>query len=125
MARTTTFVAVGSDGLGELVERGCDAQPVSECVDAEFLVPASEVLDERMSADDDARRSVGLQAAHWSQPGFQPCMVGLDTVVRIDGRVVLDVAQLVLDGTDQRLRLVGRHLLRTSMLSEDALEGPI
>ena len=51
-------------------------------------------------------------------------MVGLDPVVRMDGRVVLDVAQLVFDGTDQRLRLIGRDLLGSGVRSEDAMEEP-
>ena len=51
-------------------------------------------------------------------------MVGLDPIVRVDGRVVFDVAQVVLDGTDQRLGLVRGDLLRTRMLTEDTLEEP-
>ena len=54
------FVAIGSDRLGELVERGGDPKLFAEGVDAEFVVPAAKVLHERVTADHDARRAVGL-----------------------------------------------------------------
>ena len=69
-----------------------NAEPVVGCVDAEFVVPASQVLNERTATDDDARRSVAFQAAHRSQPGFLSCAVGLDAIVRVHGCVVFDVA---------------------------------
>ena len=52
-------------------------------VDGEFVVAAAEILDEGVTGRDDARGSVSLQAAHRSQPRFQPAMVGLDGVVRV------------------------------------------
>ena len=51
-------------------------------------------------------------------------MVALDAVVRMHARVVLRVGEHVLDGTDQRLRLVGGDLLRSSVLTEHAMKEP-
>ena len=75
------LVAIGSDRLGELVERGCDSDLFAERVDAEFVAPASEVRHERVPSDHDGGGAVGLQAAHRSQPGSQPAVVALDAVV--------------------------------------------
>ena len=50
-------------------------------VGAEFVVAAAEVLDERVSADDDARGAVGLEAAHRADPGFEATVVAFDAVV--------------------------------------------
>ena len=60
--------AIGSDRTEEFVERGGDAELFAESVDTEFVVTAAEVLHECMTADHDARRAVGLQPAHRSQP---------------------------------------------------------
>lgn len=46
------FVAIESDRSGELVERGCDAEPFVEWVAAELVVAATKVLHERMAPDD-------------------------------------------------------------------------
>ena len=124
------FVSDGSDRSGEFVERGGDTELFVDRVTAKFVVAAAKVLHERMPTDDDARRSIAFQAAHRSQPRLQSCMVGLDPIVRVHGCVVLDVAQLVLDGSAQRLGLVGGDLLRTSVLTEDTPEeaagrGPV
>ena len=54
-------VAVESARLGEFVERG-NTEPADECVDAELVVAAAKVLDERVPADDDSCRSVALLA---------------------------------------------------------------
>ena len=52
--------AIGSDRTEEFVERGGDAALFAESVDTEFVVTAAQVLHERMTADHDARRAVGL-----------------------------------------------------------------
>ena len=77
-----------SDCLREFVEGGGNAQERVAGFDAEFVVASPDVLDERVAADDDARGAVGLDAAHRSQPCFQPAVVTLDPVVRIPDRVV-------------------------------------
>ena len=38
---------------------------------AEFVKASSEVMHERVAADDDARRSVSLDSTHRPQPRFQ------------------------------------------------------
>jgi hypothetical protein len=73
---------VGSDGSGEFVERGCDA-PVGSGLDAKFVVTASEVLHERVTADDHASGLVAFEAAHRSKPGSQAAVVGFDPIVRV------------------------------------------
>ena len=89
-----------------------------------FVVPAAKVLHERVTADHNARRALRLPTARRSQPGFQSPVVALDAVVCIDARVVLRVREHVVDRTDHGLRLVGRDLLRSSVLPEDAVEEP-
>ena len=106
VARSMSFVAVGSDRSGE------------------FVVAAAKVLHERVTSDHDARRPIGLQAAHRSEPSLQSSVVALDAVVRLPAAVVVGVREKVLDGTDQRLGLVGGDLLRAGMLTEDAMEEP-
>ena len=49
-----TFVAVSSDRLSELVERGCHPELSVDPVNAEFVVAAAHVLEERVPADHDA-----------------------------------------------------------------------
>ena len=85
---------------------------------------AAKVLHERMPADDHARRAVAFQAAHRSRPCFHSCIVGLNPIVRVADRVMLGVAQEILDRTDQRLRLVGGDLLGASMRAQHPLEEP-
>ena len=46
-----TFVAVVSDRSGEFVERGGDTDTFVGCFYAELVVPAAQVLDERVPAD--------------------------------------------------------------------------
>ena len=48
---------------------------------------------------------IAFQAAHRSQPRLQSGAVGLDPIVRVHGCVVLDTAQLVLDGSINALAL--------------------
>ncbi len=55
-----------SDRVDEFVERGRDARTTIAGFVAEFVVPTSQVLDEGVTADDDARGLDGLQAAHRS-----------------------------------------------------------
>ena len=61
-----TLMATASDREGELVERGCDAELFAERLDAEFVLPAPKVLQERVPSDHHACRPVGLHTAHWS-----------------------------------------------------------
>ena len=52
-------VPVGSDGLADFVERRCDAE-VRVGFDTEFVVAPSNVLHERVTADDHPGGAVGL-----------------------------------------------------------------
>ena len=58
------------------------------CFDAEFVVAASHVLDERMTADHDRRSPIRPQTAHRPEPRLEPSMVALDPIVRIPRGVV-------------------------------------
>ena len=68
--------------------------------DAEFVVAASQILDERMAADHNRGGPVAPQAAHRAEPGFQSAVIAFDPVVRILGRVVQPARPRGLD--DQR-----------------------
>jgi hypothetical protein len=58
--------AVQSGGRCEFVERGSDTKLIVSRFGAEFVVASSQVLDEGVAADDDARGPVGLESAHRS-----------------------------------------------------------
>ena len=79
---TEAAVGVGSDGPGELEEGGRDAA-MSSGFDTEFVVTATNVLHERVTADDHASRVVAFESAHGPEPRLEPAVVGLDPVVRI------------------------------------------
>jgi hypothetical protein len=52
-------------------------------LDAEFIVPAAEVLHERVSGDDHLGGSICLQAAHRSQSVFELAVIGFDRDVGV------------------------------------------
>ena len=72
----------GSDRAGEFGERSLDA-PVGARVDAELVVTATDVLHERVAADDHARRMVAFESAHRAEPGLESSVVAFDSVVRV------------------------------------------
>jgi hypothetical protein len=84
-------------------------------VDAEFVVAAAKVLDERVTCDDRSRGAVSLQTAHRPQPCFQPAVVTLDPVVRILDRVVQRLRHYLFDHVRQRRGPVGDDLFRFAM----------
>src|SRR4051794_18233553 len=49
----------------------------------EFVVAASEVLDECVAGGDRAQRADRLQPIHRSQPGLETSVIGFDSVVRV------------------------------------------
>ena len=57
-----------SDRCDEFVERGSDPQTRMAGFDTEFVVAASQVLDERMTADHGCRGAIGSQTAHRAKP---------------------------------------------------------
>jgi hypothetical protein len=90
--------------------------------DAEFVVAASQVLDERMAADHDRRGPIGSQTAHRAEPGFESPVVALDAVVRILRGVVERVGEKVVDNAQQRCGQISRHLSRSFAASQHRLE---
>ena len=75
-------VSSGSDRRASSVN-ACSIASMTARVDAEFVVAAAEVLHERVTADDHAGGAVAFEAAHRSEPGFEPAVVALDPVVRV------------------------------------------
>ena len=67
------------------------------CFDAQFVVAASDILDKRVTPDHDRSCAVGSQSAHWPQPGFEPAVIALHTVIRILLGVVKRVGNEFLD----------------------------
>jgi hypothetical protein len=64
-------------------------------------VPAAQVLHERVPGCDGPGGTVSFEAAHGSEPGFEPTMIGFDRVVR----VLLDAVQRVRDKLIQDTRV--------------------
>ena len=52
-------------------------------VQAEFVVAAAQVLDERMSSANHSGRAKPFQPTHRSQPALEPTMIGFDGIVRV------------------------------------------
>ena len=70
----------------------------------------AQVLDERVPADHDARRPVGLQSPHRPQAGFEPAVVGLAAVVLILAGVVERRRNQLVDHVRQRRSPIGDDL---------------
>jgi hypothetical protein len=86
----------------------CGGQPEQRGgVDTELVVATTEVLNEGVPTDHDARRSVGLQSTHHPESCLQPAMVTLDPVVLVLAWVVQHSRNQVLDHARQR-RAPGR-----------------
>ena len=74
--------SVSVRSFGEFGEPGRGAT-TRVLIDAEFVVAAPEVLDERVTSDDHTGGAVLFQSARRSEPGFESTMISLDPVVRI------------------------------------------
>jgi len=72
-----------SDGMDELVERRRDPEMTISGIDAEFVVPATQVLNEGMTSNDHPCRPVGPQSAHRAQPRLESAVIALDPVVGV------------------------------------------
>ena len=72
---TIDVVVVVSDRSGEFVEGSRDMDTFVDCFDAEFVVPAAQVLHERVPSDHHRCCAIALQAAHQSQPRLQPAVI--------------------------------------------------
>ena len=91
--------------------------------DTEFVVAASQVLDERMTADHGCRGAIGSQTAHRAKPCVESSVVALDAVVRILRGVVYRIGKLV-DEAQQRCRQIRGDLLRSFAARLHHLEEP-
>jgi hypothetical protein len=85
---------------------------------------ASDVLHERMPADDHACSPVAFESAHWAEPRFEPSVVGFDPIVRILLGVVERVRHELLDHRAQRRSPVGHDLDRFAVSTKRRLEEP-
>jgi hypothetical protein len=112
------------DRFGELIESCRQAWVFVSCFDAEFVVTASQVLDEGMPDDHDRRGAIGLQAAYWSQSGFKSTMVALYAVVRILLGVVQHVGHQLIDDSKQWCSEIGGDLTRSPVGNQCALKEP-
>jgi hypothetical protein len=84
------------EALGEFGECGADSV-VGRDIGGEFVVPAAEVLHERVSDRDRLQGSHSFESAHWAQPGFESTMVGFDDVVGVLLQHVASARSEVLD----------------------------
>ena len=77
----------GSDGAGEFGGGTLDAS-VGARVDAEFVAAAPDVLEKRVTANDDPRRMVEFESTHRTKRRFEATVVAFDAVIRVLLRVV-------------------------------------
>jgi hypothetical protein len=70
--------------------------------DAEFVVIASQVLDERVTEDHDRCGRIRSQTSHRPQPRLKSSVVALDAVVPILSGVVEHVGEKFVDDAQQR-----------------------
>src|ERR1700730_14082077 len=77
-----------SDGSRELVEGCREPEMTVSGVDAELVVAATQVLDERVTTNDDPRGGIGLPPAHRPQPRLESAVVTLHLVIRVPRGVV-------------------------------------
>ena len=97
------------------VNAGRDARPVGAGFDPEFVVPAAQVLHERVAVHDHAGGAVALEATHRSQPRLEPTMVCLDPIVRVLLGVVERAREELIDDGEERPGPIGHHLRRLAV----------
>jgi len=85
-------------------------------------VAPSQVLYERMSADHDARRPVGLQSAHRPQAGRQSAVIAFTSIVLILPGVVKSRRDQVRGHVRQGRSSVRDDLRRGAMRGQDCGE---
>jgi hypothetical protein len=100
-------VGLCSDGEGEFGE-GCRELSFRVGIDAEFVVAAPEIPDERVAGADHAGRAESFQSAHGSYSGFEPSMIGFDGIVCV---LLHDMAR------------GGQHLLEHSLVGRCPICG--
>jgi hypothetical protein len=78
--------------------------------DAEFVVAASQVLNEGVAPDHVARGLIGSQTAHRPEPRLEPSVIAFDPVVGVPGGVMEHFWEKVIDDAQQRCSKISRHL---------------
>jgi hypothetical protein len=81
-AQDLDTVDVRSDRLREFAKHMRDTT-MGTRVNAELIVTATNVLHERVTANDHPRGVVAFEAAHRAEPRFEPTVVALDAVVPV------------------------------------------
>ena len=92
-----SLIAVGSNRLSELIEAGSDTELFGEGVDAEFVVAASNVLDERWGQTGrfrlaprasgigpEAARAARQEAGRFACGSCGQLWLTMDTAIRLD-----------------------------------------
>jgi len=113
-----------SDHVDEFVEGGGQLQVVTSRVGAELVVASSEVLHEGMASDDRGSCALRPEVTHRSEPGLESPVVGLDAIVGIAIRDRQGVREHVVNGSQERLRLVGHHLDGPRVIGQGTVEEP-
>jgi hypothetical protein len=116
--------AFRSDRCGQFVERCRDTQTMVAGFEAQFVVAASQVLDERVAPDHVARGLIGSQTAHRPEPRLESSVVALDAVVGVTGGVVEHFGEKVIDDAQQRCSKISRHLSWPVAARQHCLEEP-
>ncbi len=93
-------------------------------LDAEFVVTASQVLDERVTADHDRRGPVRSQTSHRAKPRVESPVIALDPVVRILRGVVERVGERFVDNAQQRCGQIRGDLRRSFATGQQCFEEP-
>lgn len=113
-----------SDHGCEVIEGCRDAQTVVAGLDAEFVVTASQVLDERVTADHDRRGPVRSQTSHRAKRRLESPVIALDPVVRILRGVVERVGEKFVDNAQQRGGQIRGDLPRSFVTGQQCFEEP-
>jgi len=71
-----------SNGEGEFGERRQELS-FRVGIDAEFVVAAAEVLEERVAGADHAGGAQPFESAHRPHSGLEPSMIGFEGIVRV------------------------------------------
>jgi len=79
-------------------------------IQAEFVVAAPQVLDERMPSGNHSGRMEPCELTHRSEPGLEPTMICFDGVVRVLLGEVAGRAQQLIEHPRVRRRPIGAHL---------------
>ena len=91
---------------------------------AEFIVPSTHVLHERVAAHDHAGAAITLEATHRSQPRLEPPMVRLNPIVRVLLGVVERAREELLDDREECPGPIGHDFRRLAVATERGREEP-